>query len=322
MRNIRDLVLFLEVVKTGSFSQAARRQHVTPSAVSKAIARLENETRSRLFDRNSYQLAVTPEGKSFASAIAEALALFDDAFHRLDDVHDHASGHLRIAAIASFGEHFVVPLLPLFQRLYPDITVEIVFDEGLPDLIAEGFDLAIRRGPIGERDTVIRRLCAIDLALVASRGYVEAHGRPSVPADLADHECVAIQFASRRKAHWIFVDAADQSHAIVPRGRLLLSEQPVGALIRLIEAGAGVAMVARSFVHDRLASGEFVELLSDYRIERPVEMFVQLPGRRHTPPRVRAFVEFLVAQVQQDPRLTAAGPEEGSTVVRIKGKIG
>src|SRR6218665_394798 len=106
MRNIRDLLLFLEVVKSGSFSQAARRHHVTPSAVSKAIARLENETRARLFDRNSYQLPVTPEGKSFADAIGEAISLLDDAFHRLDDVHDHASGHLRISAITSFGVDF------------------------------------------------------------------------------------------------------------------------------------------------------------------------------------------------------------------------
>lgn len=319
MRNIRDLLLFLEVVKTGSFSQAARRHHVTPSAVSKAIARLENETRARLFDRNSYQLAVTREGKSFADAVTEAIALLDDAFHRLDDVHDHASGHLRISAITSFGVDFVVPLLPQFQQLYPDITVEIVFDEGLPDLIPEGFDLAIRRGPISERDTVIRRLCSIDLVLVASREYVESHGQPRSLADLANHECIAIQFASGRKAHWMLVDPAGETHMITPRGRLVVSEQPVGALITLIGAGAGVAMIARSFVHDQLASGAFVELLPDHRSERPVEMFLQMPSRRHTPPRVRAFVDFLVAQLQANHRF-GAGNDAPSTVTPIRGK--
>lgn len=319
MRNIRDLVLFLAVVKTGSFSQAARRHHVTPSAVSKAIARLENETRARLFDRNSYQLAVTPEGKSFADAIGEAISLLDDAFHRLDDVHDHASGHLRISAITSFGVDFVVPLLPIFQRIYPDITVEIVFDEGLPDLIPEGFDLAIRRGPISERDTVIRRLCSLDLVMVASRDYVERNGQPSTIADLADHDCIAIQFASGRKAHWMLVDPQGETHAITPRGRLVVSEQPVGALISLIAAGAGVTMVARPFVHDQLASGHFVELLPDHRSERPVEMFVQMPSRRHTPPRVRAFVDFLVAQFQANPRFAAA-QDIPSTVTPIRGK--
>lgn len=320
MRNIRDLLLFLEVVKTRSFSEAARRHHVTPSAVSKAIGRLENETRSRLFDRNSYQLAVTSEGAAFADSIAEAMALFDDAFHRLDDAHDHASGHLRIAAITSFGEYFITPLLPEFQRLYPEISLEIVFNDGLPDLIADGFDLAIRRGPIGENDTVIRRLCSIDLVLVGSRDYVDRHGRPGTPAELAEHACIPIQFASRRNASWVFIDAAGETHMIVPRGRVVVSEQPVGSLIKLVRSGAGVAMIARAFVHDRIASGELVELLPDYRIERPVDMYVQLPGRRHTPPRVRAFVDFLADRLQSDPRINATSPTGNGVISLMRGK--
>lgn len=321
MRNLRDLMLFLDVVKTGSFSEAARRHHVTPSAVSKAIGRLENETRARLFDRNSYQLAITPEGTAFAEALGEALSLFDDAFHRLDTAHDHATGHLRIAAITSFGEHFVVPLLPAFQRLYPDVTVEIIFNDGLPDLIGDRFDLAIRRGPISDPDTVIRRLCTIDLALVASRDYVEANDLPLTPVDLVDHQCIPIQFASRRNAKWIFVDGEGETHAVVPRGPVVVSEQPVGALIRLIEAGAGVAIIARSFVHDQLQTGTFVELLPDYDIERPVEMFIQLSGRRHTPPRVRAFVDFLADQMKSDPRLREQPSPTDKVVPIEKGKL-
>lgn len=303
MKQGRDLLLFLEAAKTGSFSEAARRQHVTPSAVSKAVARLENATHARLFDRNSYQLAITPEGRAFAESVQEAFALIDDAFNQLDNGGGQAAGHVRVSTIASFGRHFIAPLLTEFQAAYPQISIEIVFDDGLPDLIGDGFDLAVRRGPIAERETVVRHICTLPLALVASAEYLARRGAPAAPADLAQHECIGIQFASRRRATWIFVAPDGEVSSIAPRGRLVLSEQPVDVLIDMVAAGAGVAAIARPFVVDRIASGEFVVVLPQFRMERPVEMYVQMPGRRHVPPRVRAFVDFLVSRLRADPRL-------------------
>ena len=303
MRHGRDLEMFLEAVRTASFSEAARKLHVTPSAISKAVARLESATRSRLFDRNSYQLAVTPEGRAFADRAGEAMTLLDDAFHMLDDAQDHASGLIRVSSIASFGRHFITPLLPDFLAQYPDVSIELVFDEGMPDLIADGFDLAIRRGPIIEQDSVVRQICTLPLALVASPAYLTRAGVPAMPADLAEHECLAIQFASRRRASWIFTAPDGAIGTIAPRGRILVSEQPVDALIDLALMGQGIALVALPFVSELVAAGRLVVLLADHSIERPVEMFVQMPGRRHKPTRVKVFIDYLVERLRADPRL-------------------
>lgn len=305
MRHGRDLEMFLEAVRTASFSEAARKLHVTPSAISKAVARLEAATRSRLFDRNSYQLAVTPEGRAFADRAAEALTLLDDAFHMLDDAQDHATGLIRVSSITSFGRHFIVPLLPDFLAQYPDVSIELVFDEGMPDLIADGFDLAIRRGPIIEQESVVRQICTLPLALVASPDYLDRAGTPKSPADLSEHECLAIQFASRRRANWIFTGKDGAISTIVPRGRIVLSEQPVDALIDVALAGQGIALVALPFVSELVAAGKLTKLLTDHRIERPADMFVQMPGRRHKPTRVRVFVDYLIERLRADPRLAA-----------------
>lgn len=313
MYDPRDLFPFVEAARRGNFSAAARVLQVTPSAVSKSIARLEKALGARLFNRSTRHQQLTPEGQQFYQRMQAAMRDIDAAVESLSEARQKPSGLLRISTLLSFGQHFILPLVPEFHALYPQVELELQFDDGTPDIIQEQFDLAIRRGPIREGLSVARKLCTFPLVLVASPAYLARHGVPRSPKDLAGHECVSVRFPSGRRAKWTFTPLAPdlarvQIHTHHPRGRLVMSKEPVDTLVHAALMGTGVAAVAACFIMPWLHSGELKILLPDYRLERDPEVFIQYPHREHVPLKVRVFSEFLVERLRDDKRLLCDRP--------------
>jgi DNA-binding transcriptional LysR family regulator len=307
MYDPRDLFPFVEAARRGSFSAAARQLQVTPSAISKSIARLEKALDARLFNRSTRQLQLTSEGQLFFERLSGALEGIDIAVESLHEARHTPSGLVRVSTIVSFGKYFVLPLVRDFQERYPHVELEFQFDDGTPDLIQGRFDVAIRRGPLREGGSIARLLCSLPLVLVASPAYLAQRGIPRKPSDLTHHECVSIRFPSGRRAKWVLSarNAAKREEDYVhhPNGRLVVSEQPADILVDAALMGAGVTAIAACFALPWLRSGELKLLLPDYRLERDSEVFVQYPHREHLPLKVRVFSEFLIERLRSDERL-------------------
>lgn len=312
-RYLGDLLPFVESARSGSFSAAARKLQLTPSAVSKSIARLEKALDARLFLRSTRQLELTAEGQMLLDRIDSAFASVDEAIDALHEARQEPAGLVRVSVLAAFGRLWVMPLLQALMRQHPKLDIELQLDDGTADLIADRFDLAIRRGPLRAQNSVARHLGSLPLVLVASPAYLSERGVPRHPSDLAEHDCVSVRFPSGRRAKWVFRGLASASSPtathIEPRGRLVLSEQPADALVDAAVAGFGITAIAASFVLPQLQRGELKLLLPDYQLGSPVEMYLQYPDRAHLPMRVRVVADYLQAQLQNNASLRV-GPAE------------
>ncbi|KAA3448498.1 LysR family transcriptional regulator [Mesorhizobium sp. SARCC-RB16n] len=290
-----EIEVFARVVEAGSFSAAARRLRMTPSAVSKLIARLEARLGARLVSRSTRKLQLTPEGTVFYESGVRILADMDKA-EREAAAGAAPRGRLRVNSYVPFGQHRLMALLPRFLELYPEISVEAVLTDNVIDLLEERADVAIRAGPLSESRLVARKLGQSRMVLVAAPSYLEAHGMPRTLSALQRHNMLAFGFA-RHIDGWPFVDAAGAPIIIPIVGNLTLTDGE--AMRQTTVAGAGIARLARWHVEPDIAAGRLVPLLEDFNPgdEEPTHA-VYVGQGKHLPARVRVFLDFLAETVR------------------------
>ncbi|RWA69803.1 LysR family transcriptional regulator [Mesorhizobium sp.] len=290
-----EIEVFVRVVEAGSFSAAARALRMTPSAVSKLIARLEARLGARLVSRSTRRLQLTPEGVAFHDSSIRILADLDAA-EREAAAGAAPRGRLRVNSYVPFGQHRLMELLPRFLERYPEISVEAVLTDNVIDLLEERADIAIRAGPLRESRLVARKLGQSRMVLIASPTYLEARGTPQTLSDLGRHNMLAFGFA-RHIEGWPFVDAAGKSIILPIVGNMTLTDGE--AMRRTALAGAGIARLARWHVQPDIDAGRLVPLLEEFNPgdEEPTHA-VYVGQGKHLPARVRAFLDFLVEAVQ------------------------
>ena len=290
-----EIEVFVRVVATGSFSAAARALRMTPSAVSKLIARLEARLGARLVSRSTRRLQLTPEGAAFHDSGLRILADLEAA-EREAAAGAAPRGRLRVNSYVPFGQHRLIPLLPRFLERYPEISVEAVLTDSVIDLLEERADVAIRAGPLSESRLVARKLGQSRMAVVAAPSYLEARGKPRMPADLGRHNLLAFGFA-RHVDGWPFVDANGSAIIVPIFGNTTVSDGEAMRLAAL--SGAGIAQLARWHVEPDIAAGQLIPLLEDFNpgdVEPTHAVYV---GQgKHLPARVRAFLDFLAETVR------------------------
>ncbi|MFK0689298.1 LysR family transcriptional regulator [Mesorhizobium sp. IMUNJ 23033] len=290
-----EIEVFVRVVEAGSFSAAARALRMTPSAVSKLIARLEARLGARLVSRSTRRLQLTPEGIAFHDSGVRILA--DMAAAEREAAAGAAPrGLLRVNSYVPFGQHRLIPLLPRFLERYPEISVDLVLTDHVIDLMEERADVAIRAGPLGESRLVARKLGQSRTVVVAAPSYLDAHGTPRTPVDLDRHNRMGFRFA-RHIDGWPFVDRADRSIVVPTTGSALVSDGEAMRLMAL--SGAGIARLARWHVAADIAAGRLVPLLEDFNPgDEELTHAVYVGQGKHLPARVRAFLDFLVETVR------------------------
>lgn len=290
-----EIEVFVRVVEAGSFSAAARMLRMTPSAVSKLIARLEARLGARLVSRSTRKLQLTPEGTAFYDSGLRILA--DMAAAEREAAAGAAPrGRLRVSSYVPFGVHRLIPLLPDFLERYPEISVDLVLTDSVIDLMAERADVAIRAGPLGESRLVARKLGQSPVVVVAAPSYLEKHGTPQTPADLDSHNRMGFGFV-RHLDGWPFLDAAGNAVIVPITGNTLVSDGEAMRLMTL--AGAGISRLARWHVADDIAAGRLVPLLDAFNPgDEEATHAVYVGQGRHLPARVRAFLDFLVEAVR------------------------
>jgi DNA-binding transcriptional LysR family regulator len=286
--------VFTRVVELGGFSTAARAFRMTPSAVSKLVARLEARLGVRLINRSTRKLQLTPEGSAFYE---RALRILDEisAAEREAAIGATPSGLLRVNTSVPFGLRLLLPLLPDFAKRYPDIKVEVVLTDLVVDLLEERADVAIRVGLMRESRLLARKLGESRMVVVASPGYLNERGTPKTPDDLADHNLLRFGFAKWENG-WPF-KIGGETIAVMPSGNALVSDGE--AMQHLAVAGMGLARLARFHVEADIAAGRLVPVLDAFNpgdIEPIHAVFVGHGGQ--LPARVRAFLDYLVETVR------------------------
>ncbi|SEJ42944.1 DNA-binding transcriptional regulator, LysR family [Sphingobium sp. AP50] len=284
-----DVENFLMVSSEGSFAAAAKSLRLTPSAVSRSIARLEQRLSVSLIRRTTRSLALTREGVAYRDRMVAILSDMAEVENSLSDSGQGPRGLLRINASPSFGIECLIPILPRFSELHPAIVVDLTLTDAIVDLVEERADIAIRIGPL--RDTRLRakKLGHSRMVLVASPGYLARRGTPVTPDDLATHDC--LRFSFRRSVDsWPFrINGKPVQRPV--QGRFFGNSGEV--VRRMAIAGGGIARHGRFHVASDLREGRLVEILADYNAGDGEDIHALYAAEDRAAARVRAFLDFL-----------------------------
>ena len=287
MNKFLALTVFTRVVEHEGFTAAARKLGMSVSAVTKTIARLEDELGTQLFNRTTRQLSTTDYGQEFYQRSVRILADLEDAETILRSGSITPRGRIRAVVPLSFGRITLIPELPAFFERYPEIALDLNFsDQGL-DLIGESYDVAVRTGHITDSSLTVRRLISSQVLTVASPKYLKQYGTPKTPADMKDHKCLIGRFGPE----WPFRDKDGGAMTVRVSGNAII--QSGDALREAAVAGIGVAQGTHWLLRKDLEIGAVKPLLSAYAPEgAPIS--VLYPANRFLPAKVRVFIDFLI----------------------------
>jgi DNA-binding transcriptional LysR family regulator len=291
--DISVLQIFVEVVRQGSFAAVARDRNIDPSSVSRTIAGLEAELGVRLLQRTTRQLSPTEAGMSYFARIEPLVEEIQQATDIATDVSGQPKGTLRVTASGSFGLKCIVPLLPKFEQLYPELTMDLLLTDAVVDLFAERIDVAVRLGLMEDSTLIAEHLMPTHYAVCASPGYLKKSGKLKHPNDLASHNCLLFPLAGFR-SRWIFQDQQGELSEIPVSGRTIISSA-IG-LQQCAIAGMGLALLPNWLVDSDLQAGALVNVFPEYNLTATnfsTAAWLVYPSRTYVPLKVRMFIEFL-----------------------------
>ena len=284
--------MLVQVAEARSFTVAAGQLGISQSGLSRAIGRLESALGVRLLHRNTRNVSLTPDGRQFVEHCAPLLSGLEDAERRLGDRPSTPSGVLKLTAPSMFGRKVLVPLAGQLMAAHPQLQFELVLNDRLVDLVEEGFDAALRTGPISDVRMVARPLRPLNWVTVASPAYIARHGEPAAVDALHDHACLAVRnLRSGRLVDWQFREAEGQLREFTPPARMVFdSGDPLveGAL-----AGIGIVQVMDFAVADALADGRLQRVLQPFEGRSRVLSLVYPPSRQASP-KLQVLAEALL----------------------------
>lgn len=300
MNKLPDLeawAIFAKVAETGSFAKAAAELSLSQPTVSKALGRLEARLGTTLLHRSSRRMSLTAAGEAALERAARILADGEAVEAEAREQSRHLRGTVRLAAPMSFGLSHLAPLLPAFMAAHPDVVLDVHFADELVDLVAHGFDLALRISTLPDSSLLARRLCTVRLLPVGAPAYFARNGRPAHPRDLADHR--ALRYAHARVGEaWRFRHPR--------RGEVVQVVPPVlrvnnaEALVPALHAGLGLALQPEFLAWQDLQDGRLQTVLDDWQVP-PIALHLVTPPGRGRPARVQALVDFLAEHIALAP---------------------
>jgi DNA-binding transcriptional LysR family regulator len=289
--------VFAKVVETGSFGRAADDLGLSKGTVSKAVGRLEARIGARLFNRTSRKLALTEAGHAAKASAARILAEGETAEALAIAGAAEPRGLVRLAAPMTFGVMHIAPLLPDFLREHPAVSVDLHLSDAVVDLVGGGFDIGLRIAALPDSSLRARRLCAIRRSLVATPAYLDRHGRPEHPDDLARHACLGYAYLPTPD-RWRFIDAAGAEAVVIPGGQLRANNAEASA--PALRAGLGLALQPDFMIWDDLESGRLERVLPGWS-PPPIALHLVTPPGDPRPARITALIAYLGQTLAQAP---------------------
>lgn len=286
-----DVEAFIAVIEKGSFTAGAVALSTTASVLSRAVSRLETRLGRQLLHRTTRHLGLTEAGRLYLEQARSAFQQLDDAGLEIQGLEGELTGRVRISVPTTYGHYRLPPLLARFAQQYPQVRVELNITNRNVDLVAEGFDLAIRLGDLPDSGLVARKLEDAALLLVASPGYLNRAGTPKTLEELERHMCLPfVMPRTGRLAPWVFRDG-ERDVDWLPSSSIEISDDVLG-VVSLAEQGIGICQSYEFIVHDRMENGRLVEILPHLRGRSRPFSVVYAPHRRQSPA-TRAMIELL-----------------------------
>lgn len=285
---------FIRAVETGSFSAVARELQIGQPNVSRHIAALEKSLGTRLLHRSTRQMVATSEGQRYYANARHALDIIAQAE---SDIHGQQNPHglLRVACSESLGSEVLIGALPEFLERYPNVDVELSLGDGYVNLVAEGVDIAIRGGALKDSALRARRVGTSERICVASKRYLEAHGRPQHPGELLQHQCIIYTLLTGGSNYWPFKDGE-----VPVAGRLRVNN--LDGIRRAVMRDFGIAYLPSWMVASELKAGELEPLLTGYTVPG-TPMNALYAADRLLPQRAAVFIEFITGLFASVPGL-------------------
>lgn len=298
-----ELEIFARVVSAGSLSAAGRELGLSPAVVSKRLRKLEDRLGTRLLQRTTRQIALTEAGQGFYERTLAVLAAVEEAEAYVSRRSEQVRGTLKISAPTSFGRMHIAPHLTDFLSKYPELSVNLVLSDEFVDIVAEGFDLAIRIAELEDSSLVARRLAPVRRVLVAAPRYLAERKPPQTIDDLADHICLPPHNGELWKLQ------GPDGHPLLfrPEGPLTTNSSEV--LREAVIAGLGIALRSTWDIGPELKSGALVHILPEWSASRHVGLHAVYPSRRFLPLKVRLFIDFLANLYGPEPYWDRSEPE-------------
>ncbi|MEQ8815887.1 MAG: LysR family transcriptional regulator [Thalassobaculum sp.] len=287
--NLSAMASFARVVDEGSFSKAAIRLGLSKSAVSKQVARLEDRLGTRLLNRSTRRLALTEAGARLYERCQRIIAEAEAAEQEAGSMQTDPSGLLRITTGVSFGQLHLAQHLPALMERYPGLSVELVLNDRIVDMVEEGYDVALRIAELADSPLIARRLAPVRRILAASPAYLERRGTPATPGDLQDHSCLGYSLSTGGTV-WT-LDGADGVYQHRYHPRMIANNGD--SLSRMAAASLGIVHMPTFILCPYLQDGTLVQVLPDHE-PRAVALYAVYPPGRPLAAKVRAFIDFAV----------------------------
>ncbi|MFC2753779.1 MAG: LysR family transcriptional regulator [Cardiobacterium sp.] len=288
MDTLFSLKVFQQIVECASFTRAAESLGISTAMASKHLHHLEKQLGIRLMQRNSRRLSLTAEGEAYYRQSGEALALLDAAAAAAGGGRETPQGHLRLTAPIWCANSTFAGWMRDYRARYPDVSLDLILDNEMRDLIGDGIDLALRVSRDPAPSLVVRPLFAVRFVLVAAPAWIRRHGLPQTPEDAAAHAAVLPSYTDLSRltctrggeSATLALNSALQSNSTLMLRELLL-------------AGSGIGYLPHWLAQDDLAAGRLVQLLPEWELHR-ITLHAAYPDRRHLSAKVRSFIDFLV----------------------------
>ncbi|WP_269714626.1 LysR family transcriptional regulator [Caulobacter sp. NIBR2454] len=293
--DLADLDAFAAVARARSFRGAATLRGVSASSLSEAVRRLEARLDLRLLNRTTRSVTPTEAGERLLSRLAPALAEVAGAVEEASALHDAGpAGTLRLNAPTAVARYILPPIALRFMAAYPGVRLEIIAQDDFIDVLAAGYDAGIRYDERMQKDMIALPIGPREqrFVTVASPAYLAAHGAPRHPRELLDHACIRHRFLSGVSPAWEFTNG-EETIRIAPQGPLITNSPEMH--FAAVEAGLGIAYLFEDMIAPQLASGAVVEVLAEWS-ERFTGPRLYYHSRRHMPPALRAFIDFIRAE--------------------------
>ena len=291
MDTLQNMRVFVRVVEAGSFTAAAQHLNTTTAYASRAVSDLEAHLRTRLLNRTTRRIALTEAGERYLHHCEQILAYVDQAEAEASDAHARPSGKLKIHAMTSFGQHYVVPAVGRYRQRYPDVQVELTLAQRLPDLLDEGYDVAlVLAHNLPDSGLVSQRLGSVFSITCASPQYLERYGVPRTPGDLLQHTCLQMITPVSPADEWVFNGPNGQETVALGAGSF--SVNVAEALAVAVREGMGIGLLPIYSAIAGLRSGQVVRVMPEYTAQE-MALYALYASRQYLDAKIRTWVEFL-----------------------------
>ncbi len=292
---LRYIAVFVRVVELQNFSEAGRQLGIAKSAVSKQISSLEDKLGTQLITRTTRKLVLTEAGKTYYKYCKQMLELGVIAENEIKDYQEKPRGTVRIACPPTIAKLYLTPLIGRLSRCYPDLKIDFLVDDRVVNMIEENIDITVRVGWLQDSNLIARKLGESSTVVFTSPSYIENHGLPTQPRQLAQHEWIGLSLLPSPFT-WNFRHCTGKEESVQVRSKIVTNH--VDSLFDFIRQGSGISAIAEYSIRDELASGEFVALFEHYQLEQ-LGIYAVYPKKNVMPLKTQLVLDQLVEMFNQ-----------------------